>query len=301
MTADRWFESKKGYTLVHSNGDRYTVFWTGDKDGPWRVVCRGVFSDNFKSVFDGMTYVDQKTGTVSDRIDILDLDPAKREAFKAKYDQKPPPPPSPEGNPWKAAQEGFDERAKSFRGEWAGVRGQPNWFKQAAESMQQQAKAAQNQQDFRRQFESQFENPFTVDEELMAAMQKEAERRHKAAEEAERVRKRQKDAERSDEFYDWFDRMFKNHSNSGGSYWQGRTNHTGSGDQAGPARSSSGKRAWHVVLELPGRGPWPEDDVKKQFRKLAMAFHPDRPGGDTAKMAELNTAWEQACAALGIK
>ena len=54
---------------------------------------------------------------------------------------------------------------------------------------------------------------------------------------------------------------------------------------------------WAVILELPGNGPWTAADVKAQYRKLAMQYHPDR-GGNAAKMAAINAAHEQAMAWL---
>lgn len=33
-------------------------------------------------------------------------------------------------------------------------------------------------------------------------------------------------------------------------------------------------------------------EVKKRYRELARRYHPDRPGGDTEKMAEVQRAYE---------
>jgi hypothetical protein len=36
------------------------------------------------------------------------------------------------------------------------------------------------------------------------------------------------------------------------------------------------------------------DDLKKLYRVLAFRYHPDRPGGDTATMQQINAEFEQA-------
>lgn len=36
------------------------------------------------------------------------------------------------------------------------------------------------------------------------------------------------------------------------------------------------------------------DNLQENYRRLAKEFHPDQPGGDTAKMAAVNAAYEQA-------
>lgn len=53
--------------------------------------------------------------------------------------------------------------------------------------------------------------------------------------------------------------------------------------------------SWVATLELTGNGPWSVADVKAQYRKLALQHHPDR-GGDVAKMAAINAAYEMAMA-----
>ena len=35
-----------------------------------------------------------------------------------------------------------------------------------------------------------------------------------------------------------------------------------------------------------------QDQIKKQYRKLSLEFHPDRPGGNAAKFKEINEAYE---------
>ncbi len=55
---------------------------------------------------------------------------------------------------------------------------------------------------------------------------------------------------------------------------------------------------WAVALDMPGNGPWSVADVKAQYRKLAMQYHPDR-GGDVAKMAAVNAAYETAVNMVG--
>jgi hypothetical protein len=55
--------------------------------------------------------------------------------------------------------------------------------------------------------------------------------------------------------------------------------------------------SWVVTLELTGNGPWSVADIRSQYRKLAMKYHPDR-GGDVAKMAAVNAAYESAMASV---
>lgn len=54
---------------------------------------------------------------------------------------------------------------------------------------------------------------------------------------------------------------------------------------------------WRAVLELPA-GKIDLHDARAQYKRLASAKHPDKPGGSTDAMAEINAAWEQAQAAL---
>ncbi len=56
---------------------------------------------------------------------------------------------------------------------------------------------------------------------------------------------------------------------------------------------------WAIALELTGNGPWSTADVKAQYRKLAMQYHPDRAGGDVTKMAAVNAAYETAMTLVG--
>ena len=35
------------------------------------------------------------------------------------------------------------------------------------------------------------------------------------------------------------------------------------------------------------------EDLKKEYKKLAMQYHPDRPGGDTAKMQQINGEYDR--------
>lgn len=52
------------------------------------------------------------------------------------------------------------------------------------------------------------------------------------------------------------------------------------------------QREWWVVLEV--SHTCTTDDAKQAFRRLASRHHPDKPGGSHEKMAELNTALQQA-------
>lgn len=53
------------------------------------------------------------------------------------------------------------------------------------------------------------------------------------------------------------------------------------------------KRSWREVLEF-GNGPANEPEITLNYRILAKALHPDRHGGDSTKMAELNVARDEA-------
>lgn len=52
-------------------------------------------------------------------------------------------------------------------------------------------------------------------------------------------------------------------------------------------------RDWWLVLQLDTRYPT-ADDIQAAYRRLASKYHPDRDGGDAAKMAELNQARDEA-------
>lgn len=54
------------------------------------------------------------------------------------------------------------------------------------------------------------------------------------------------------------------------------------------------KRDWQVVLELQDLLLPTEDDIRRAYQRLASRYHPDRAGGDSAKMAELNQARDEA-------
>lgn len=53
------------------------------------------------------------------------------------------------------------------------------------------------------------------------------------------------------------------------------------------------KRDWWLVLQLDTRSPT-VDEINAAYRRLASMFHPDRAGGDAARMAELNQARDEA-------
>jgi len=58
-----------------------------------------------------------------------------------------------------------------------------------------------------------------------------------------------------------------------------------------PPTAAAPKRAWWEVLNVP-RGSHP-DRIKEAYRAQAQVHHPDR-GGDPARMAEVNAAYEEA-------
>ena len=47
----------------------------------------------------------------------------------------------------------------------------------------------------------------------------------------------------------------------------------------------------YEILGVPSNASM--DQIKKQYRKLSMEFHPDRPGGNASKFKEINEAYEQ--------
>ena len=47
---------------------------------------------------------------------------------------------------------------------------------------------------------------------------------------------------------------------------------------------------YYAVLGLPKNAS--QEQIKKQYRKLSLECHPDRPGGNANKFKELNEAYE---------
>lgn len=70
---------------------------------------------------------------------------------------------------------------------------------------------------------------------------------------------------------------------------------TFSGFAALPAPSQP--KTWRDVLGIPP-GPIDRETLYDKWRELARIHHPD-VGGDNARMAEINVAYERACAELG--
>lgn len=60
-----------------------------------------------------------------------------------------------------------------------------------------------------------------------------------------------------------------------------------------PPIAAGMKRDWWLVLLLDTRQPT-ADEIQAAYRRLASKYHPDRNGGDAAKMAELNQARDDA-------
>ena len=48
--------------------------------------------------------------------------------------------------------------------------------------------------------------------------------------------------------------------------------------------------SYYDILQVPSDAP--NDAIKKQYRKLSLDYHPDRPNGNSAKFKELNEAYE---------
>lgn len=60
-----------------------------------------------------------------------------------------------------------------------------------------------------------------------------------------------------------------------------------------PAPGHGAPRDWWEVLGV-DRATVTREGCKQAYRRLASQFHPDKPGGSPAAMAELNAAQEQA-------
>ena len=48
--------------------------------------------------------------------------------------------------------------------------------------------------------------------------------------------------------------------------------------------------SFYEILGLPKQAS--QDKIKKQYRKLSLEFHPDRPNGNATKFKEINEAYE---------
>ena len=76
----------------------------------------------------------------------------------------------------------------------------------------------------------------------------------------------------------------------------GTTEQAFAGYAALPATAGEG-RPWRQVLEIT-ENKVTVDVIEIHYRRLAKEFHPDVPGGDATKMAQLNRAREEALAEL---
>jgi len=56
---------------------------------------------------------------------------------------------------------------------------------------------------------------------------------------------------------------------------------------------------WRDVLEISSSNP-ERGEVRSAYRRLRSKYHPDRPQGDAQHFDEIQNAWEQACAEMGI-
>ncbi|WP_422096845.1 hypothetical protein [Variovorax sp.] len=61
-----------------------------------------------------------------------------------------------------------------------------------------------------------------------------------------------------------------------------------------PAPAAGARRSWREVLGFKPQGTVTAADVQQMYRHYASLYHPDRQGGDAAKMAELNQARDAA-------
>ncbi len=53
----------------------------------------------------------------------------------------------------------------------------------------------------------------------------------------------------------------------------------------------------HLLFGLPQEAS--EEQIRQRYRELALAFHPDRNGGDQALMQEINAAYQRLLNAAG--
>lgn len=292
MAIDKWFASKKGYTTA-VGGERVTVFWVGDKDAPWRYVIRGSFSDGFRTMSDAMDAVDAKVGTKINRHGCVDIEPSQRDEYTEHVKKA-------------AEQAAMDEAAKNKKHN-------SNAYSEFMERLRKKKQMHEdNNSRFRREYAGQHqENPgpfgsggtfedflrnststgtgagaqSEIDKEI-EKMFTDAARRARAKQAAEDAAKHTKGKwHYGDSFGEAFNRFRQTES--------GQTE-----ERAAPPPRTQTRRPWWEVLEVNMRCTAAE--AKTAFRKLAMLHHPDR-GGTNEKMAELNTAWEQACSSLNIK
>ncbi len=61
-----------------------------------------------------------------------------------------------------------------------------------------------------------------------------------------------------------------------------------------PPAAAGARRHWREVLGFKPEGTVTAADVQQMYRHYASLYHPDRQGGDAAKMAELNRARDAA-------
>lgn len=60
------------------------------------------------------------------------------------------------------------------------------------------------------------------------------------------------------------------------------------------------KRHWRDVMDFEAQTPVTHDLIQSVYRTLASRLHPDRQGGDAARMAELNAARDEAMKELKL-
>jgi len=310
MQQAQWFESKKGYTVNFDKG-RFTVFWTGDTGAPWRTVHNGHFSDGFKTVFDAVDAVEAAAGENGRRGNMVDLDPsvrqraaeearAKREAEEAAKQN------ARKDSGWnrfrqaeaedlkKAFNQHFTDESSDFTAEHFEKMFRSSGFTNANKTAGTGPSGNPQQDEW-------IKRTFGFDPAAEFAKAAQARRDEQARMNAEWMRRQREKQQQQhnqqrgdpDAAQRWFEELLRR---TRGPFHQQQQQ-----ERAAPPRPTTSKREWRAVLELPLSGPLDPAAVKAQFRKLAMKHHPDREGGSTEKMAELNTAWDQACAALNIR
>jgi DnaJ-domain-containing protein 1 len=82
---------------------------------------------------------------------------------------------------------------------------------------------------------------------------------------------------------------------------RGRSQNNSNSSGGKPKARNKTARPWHEVLEIPATSS--DAEIKKAYRRMASKFHPDKwkDPDATARMTEINTAWNEIRDTRGIK